>query len=329
MLKILFLPLNYGSVFQTGWEDAFREANCQLESFDFFTYYESHRQDRDLTNRQFLQKLDSFLPDLIFLQIQHTDIIFPKTIATIKQKYPYIIICNWTGDVRNYIPPVFEAIGKLSDYNLISSIGQIDMFEKILNKKVHFLQIGYDPKLYYPLPNPRSSFDYDCSFIATNNAKEGYPGVSEREQTCRILRKDFGSRFALYGNHWAPELKSKGTIDQKKVVTEVYHKSIACISVSHYNDLSHYFSDRLLMCMASGRPTVSLYFPNWESYFADRCDLLIAKNPEDIAIKVRQVKNEPDYADFIGSMGSSKVAAEHTYFSRVVELLSIVGASKS
>ena len=119
-------------------------------------------------------------------------------------------------------------------------------------------------------------------------------------------------------------MESKGSIDQK-VVAQAYHNSFCLLSVSHYNDLNHYFSDRLLMCMASGRPTVSLKFPKWQSYFTNMGDIVIANSVEDIPNKVRWLLSNPERAAMIGRAGAEKIRAEHTYLSRVNELLEMVG----
>lgn len=266
----------------------------------------------------------SFKPDLIHMQIQHTNVIDGKTISTIKKRLPNTIISNWTGDARVYIPKTYREVARYCDFNFISSTGQIDMFQKSIGRPVKYWQIGFDPKLYYPSPTKPKSFLWDACFIANYNKKENYPGRAAREQTSMILRRNFKDRFCLYGGSWPNKFGSKGSLDQKRAA-QAYHKSVCSISVSHFNDLNHYFSDRLLMCMASGRPTISLKFPKWESYFTNNCDLVMVDNVEDIPNKIIWLKNNPDIADYIGKSGAEKVHAEHTYFSRVNELLEIVG----
>jgi spore maturation protein CgeB len=218
-----------------------------------------------------------------------------------------------------------KQVGQVVDYTLISSTGQIDMFKKAIGKNnVGYWQIGYDPKLYYPDPNVRSSFEYDCVFIANVNTKENYPGRAARERVSMLLRLAFGDRFALYGHGWPKSYGSKGSLDQQQAAS-AYHRSMCSISVSHFNELNHYFSDRLLMCLASGRPTISWHFPKYESYFTNNCDLVIADSAEDIVSKVKMLKRDPDLANYIGKSGAEKVMAEHTYLSRVKELLDMVG----
>jgi spore maturation protein CgeB len=323
MTKVMFLPLNFGDVVQDGVYDAFREAGCELDVFDYMSIY-LHRKNVRSVRTMFVDKVRSFRPDLLHMQLQHTTVIDSATIQAIKKDFPKTIVSNWTGDVRNYVPPTYRKVAQQADFNFISSTGQLGMFQSTIRRPVYYWQIGYNPKLYYPAASPPQKFACDAAFIAHHNAKEKYPGASTRLEACKLLRSRFRNRFFLYGGHWPRDLRSKGSLDQRKLL-DVYHNSLCCISISHYNDLNHYFSDRLLMCMASGRPTISLKFPKWESYFTDGCDLLIADTIQDIPKKIEYLKANPDVANFIGQQGAAKVFAEHTYASRIRELLRMVG----
>jgi glycosyltransferase involved in cell wall biosynthesis len=128
----------------------------------------------------------------------------------------------------------------------------------------------------------------------------------------------------LYGGDWPGEFRSKGSINQRDIIG-IYHDSVCNLSISHYNDLDHYFSDRLLMCMAAGRPVIAYRFPKWESYFTNNCDLVIVNSIDEIAEKVRWLKENPDIADYIGAQGANKVRAEHTYYTMIKKLISMVG----
>jgi spore maturation protein CgeB len=324
MTRVMFLPLNYGDIQQDGVYDAFREAGCELEVFDYMSIY-LHRKNVKTVRNALIDKVRSKRPDLLHMQLQHTTVIDGKTIHTIKNEFPNTIISNWTGDVRNYVPPTYRRVAQYSDFNFISSTGQLSMFRaNIPNRPVYYWQIGYNPKLYYPAANPPKTFSCDAVFVAHHNTKEKYPGASTRLQVCKLLRNKLGQRFVLYGGHWPRDIKSAGSINQRDLISK-YHNSMCCISVSHYNDLNHYFSDRLLMCLASGRPVISLKFPGWESYFTDDCDILMVDDIREIPGKVEYLKKNPDVANFIGQQGAAKVFAEHTYSSRVRELLRMVG----
>src|SRR3972149_1270354 len=316
MVKVLFAPLNYGDIFQEGVYDAFRQAGCTLKVFDYFQVNGKENNTKK-TRSKFIDEALQFKPDLIHLQIQHTNIIDAQTVAAVRNNLPKTIIVNWTGDVRNYVPVTCRRIAAEADFNLISSTGQIDLFKKIIQKPIKYWQIGYNPKLYYRDTLSRAGFEFDCVFIGNHNTVEKYPGAAQRIKACQLLRRKFGNRFGLFGHGWPKDLGTRESIDQKRA-SSIYHRSLCSISISHYNDLQHYFSDRLLMCLASGRPTVSMRFPGWQSYFTNMCDLVIAESIDDIPHKVDMLKGNLQLAEFIGQSGAAKAFAEHTYYSRVV-----------
>ena len=323
-MKVIFLPLNFGSVSQKGMEDAFIDNGCDLRVFDYFQEYDNFRSDRMKTRHALIERAVEFKPDLIHMQIQHTDIIDAETVRILKAHLPNTTIVNWTGDVRNYVPETFSSIARHADLNLVSSTGQLEMFEKRIGKPIHYWQIGYDQKLYYP-GEPRTEFDYDVIFIANHNAREDYPGRREREEAVLKMKAELGSRFALFGHGWGSQFGARDSLEQK-IIGQYYHRSFCCLSVSHYNNIDNYFSDRLLMCMASGRPTVSLRYPHWENYWTNESDIVMADSIYDIPKRVRWVIEDRDRAEFIGLSGAAKVFAEHTYTSRVKELLKMVRA---
>lgn len=325
-IKVMFAPLNYGDIKQDGVYDAFTDLGCELQVYDYMNKYLYCKNPKKI-RESFISDVMMFKPHLLHLQIQHTSILDAPTIERVKKQIPDMIVTNWTGDVRNNIPHTYKRIADVCDYNFISSTGQLGMFNSGIgkDKKVRYWQIGYNPKLYYPLPNQEKvNLKYDAAFIGHTTKKESYPGANTRLEACNILRNTFGNRFVLFGNGWPRNLKSKGSVEQRSV-SRVYHQAVAPISISHYNDLEHYFSDRLLMCLASGRPTIALKFPNYESYFTHMSDIVIVDKVSEIPDAINMLKNNTELASYIGQSGAAKVLAEHSYYSRVKELLNVVG----
>jgi spore maturation protein CgeB len=283
-----------------------------------------HCKNNDSVRAALVHEAKTFEPDLIHLQIQHTTVIDGETISKIKSLLPKTIISNWTGDVRDHVPITYKNIAQASDYNFISSTGQLDMFRQVIGKDIRYWQIGYNSELYSPATEEVEN-KYDAIFIASYNDRENYPGTVERVDTCRVLKTVFGNRFALFGSGWPRHIiVPNGSLEQR-IISRFYHQSICAISVSHFNNIDHYFSDRLLMCMASGRPTISLKFPKYEDYFTHMSDLIIVDSVKDIPNAVNMLKNDSGLADFIGKSGAAKVFAEHTYYSRIKELLNMLG----
>jgi spore maturation protein CgeB len=246
-----------------------------------------------------------------------TDIITNDSLQKARQIVPSAIFTNWTGDIRKGTSAEFLQKSAFVDYSLLSSVGQIAEYAKAGCKNPKYWQIGYDPKIGFPTWNKQ--FKYDVVF--TGNAYPGnlFPDAKLRLQIAQTLKSKYGDRCGIFGSGYPGNLKTRTVAFNQ--ANAVYNDSICVLSVSNFNDVMHYFSDRLLMCVASGRPTITYRFPGVESYFTDMSDVLVAQNTNHIIELVEFCKNNPDKATNIGINGYHRVYSEHTFTSRIVELL--------
>lgn len=309
MIKVLYLPI--GS--QPGMVEAFEAVGAQLEVFDFYGLWERTRSKGTISS-EFLNKVRKLQPDLIHMQLQFTGLIDASVIAEARKICPGVVITNWTGDVRASAQSQFTGISSAVDYSLISSTGQLEMYKKSGCHNVKYWQIGYDPKVNYP--TNQESHKYDVSFLG-NNYGHTFPDGSLRTNVSDTLRSIFGTRFGVFGSGYIPA----APVVEPRRANEIYNQSICTLSVSHFNNVSHYFSDRLLHCLASGRPTISWHFPGYESYFIEGKEIFIAKSAKEIVDIVNYCKANPAIAKQVGMNGYQRVLKEHTFTSRVIELL--------
>src|SRR5690606_36944309 len=106
-----------------------------------------------------------------------------------------------------------------------------------------------------------------------------FPDAGLRTSLAQNLLSIHGDKFGLFGGGWGG---TKHKPVPQSSVNDIYAESFAVLSVSNYNSEYLYFSDRLLMCMASGRPTLCWEFPGWESYFSDMKNVVIVRSLDDI-----------------------------------------------
>ncbi len=309
MLKVLYLPIGW----QTGTIEAWLNIGVELEVYDYHGAWD-HTHNRATVSQQFLDKVKKFQPQLIHMQLQLTDLINSSILDEARRICPGVVITNWSGDVRNNAVPNFVNVAGAIDHALISSSGQLDMYRQAGCRNIKYWQIGYDPKTSYPLNY--TEFKYDVSFLG-NNYGNTFPDGGLRVSVATALKNQFGSKFGLFGSGYTPPVPQ---VDPKNA-NEIYNNSVCALSISNYNSISHYFSDRLLYCMASGRPTISWHFPGFESYFVEGQEIFIARSINDISEIVNYCKKNPDIAKQIGVNGYQKALREHTYTSRVIELL--------
>jgi hypothetical protein len=309
MIKVLYLSLGH----QPGMENAFRQVGVSLRVFDFTSI-----KNKEQVSKHFLDMVRDFQPHLIHMQLQFTGALSVQTIHQARKICPHAVITNWTGDVRDKPVQGFADLSPALDYSLISSTGQLQAYHDIGCRNILYWQTGFDVGFNFPTYN--SEFQYDVSFIA-NNYGSAFPDGKLRNSVAMLLRKEFGSRFGLFGSGFSPAAPSIEPRDGNAV----YNKSVCALSISNFNNVSHYFSDRLLYCVASGRPTISWYFPGIESYFVEGSEILVARTTKDIPELVRYCMANPEIASQIGINGHRRALREHTFTSRVIELLDMTG----
>lgn len=307
-LKVLYLPIGH----QPGTEDAFRNVGCELQVCDFWGIWE-RTKSREAVNNDFMNKVRGFQPNLIHMQLQFTGLLDSSVLAEARKACPGVVITNWSGDCRASAQNDFTRVADAVDFSLISSTGHLDMYRNAGCKNVKYWQIGYDPKTNFPLNY--DTFDYDCVFLG-NNYGSMFPDGGIRTGAVAFCQGTI-PRFKVYGTGYGAGI---GPIDIRRC-NEVYNKSICTLSISNFNSVSHYFSDRMLHCIASGRPTICWYYPGCESYFVDGSEIFYARSNKDIADIVSYCKSNLDVAKQVGINGAKRVLKEHTFTSRIIELL--------
>lgn len=315
-VKVMYLPIN-GAVIQTGMCDAFEQTGVELNVFDYYRNFMNSKNKAKI-KEDFKNTARSFQPDLIHMQLQFEDIINEEDLIAVKKELPNVIITDWTGDIRKDVPWTFSSHSKGTDISFISSVGQIPLYKNQCHGDIRYWQIGYNPKLYYPMN--KTQFRYDLTFAASKYRADEFPDAQFRTDMVAYLKEKVGN-FGLFGGRWGGGVQ----MAQQSEMNEIYNSSFAVLSVNNFNDVDMYFSDRLLMCMASGRPCISYRFAGWEQYFTDMKNIVIVHSKEEIVEKLNWLKANPGIASEIGREGAKIVQREHSYFCRALELLRIVG----
>jgi glycosyltransferase involved in cell wall biosynthesis len=316
MLKVLYLPLNTPEGTQSGMCDAWNNVGVELHIFDFYMKFLAHR-DSSSVRREFIQVVQAVQPDLVHMQLQFTGVIDYETLRQAKLSCPKTIFVNWSGDLRKNVPTEFVSLSSAIDYSLVSNVGQIELYRAAGCHNCRYWQIGYDPKICFPQELPLT---YDVTFTGNMYQFDTFPDVRLRLEAAKAIKNKYGARAGVFGNGYP---SSMGRIHGIKgaEVNNAYCASHTVLSISNFNDVSYYFSDRLLACLASGRPTICYRFPGVESYFTHNSDLIVVNSIAEIISAVDFCVKNPQLAKEIGRNGYLKVKAEHTHTSRVLELL--------
>lgn len=306
-MKVVYLPIGQ----QPGTEDAFRKF-ADLRVLDYMSCTSP--------NEKLTALVREFKPDLVHMQLQMTNKIHVETVARLKREFPQTVFTNWTGDIRSVPCKNFINMSKAVDWSLMSNVGQIELYRGNGCRNPAYWQIGYDPKIYFPKKQNR--FKYDVAFVGSNYGRT-FPDSRMRSKIAERLKERYKQKTGVFGSGYRSSLKIKGCSLQD--TNNIYNDSLCVVSISNFNDVSHYFSDRMLMCLASGRPTISYRFPGSDSYFTDRGDYLVAYSEQDVFRLVEECKENLAWANEIGRNGHLRVLSEHTFESRILELFSITG----
>ena len=312
-LRVLYLELGE----QQGMRDAFNNIGVDLQIYDYWSHWQNCK-NHSVLKTEFLKRVNDFKPQLIHTQLQFTGLL-KDALNEARTISPGVILTNWSGDVRANAVQDFIVVGRSVDYSLISSTGQLNMYKNAGLNNIRYWQIGLDPKINYA--KNATEFKYDGVFLGNNYGGQ-FPDGRMRNDAVNKCKDVFGNRFGLFGNGYGS--RSGGSIENRKA-NDVYNESICCVSISNFNNVAHYFSDRLLHCLGSGRPTISWYFPGIEDYFIEGENILIARSMQNLVDKIEWCKNNINDANRIGKNGYDVVMKNHTFTSRALELLNITG----
>lgn len=299
--------------------DAWEANGVEFKVFDFIKEFDRIKNS-NYFNQYFVQQALEYKPDFIFMQLNYINIpITINSLQLIKQSLPNVKIANWTGDIRYHSDDLTE-YSKVIDLPLISSTGQLDFYRSRGCKNVKYWQVGFDPKFNYPIW--KTNFTYDVCFTGNNYSNSIYSEAPLRVNTVNLLHKEFNNKFCLYGagfNH----INNGRTCDDRQA-NNYYNDSLCVLSISNDNSIADYFSNRLLICTASGRPTISWYFPNIENHFIPNQEILVAHSAEEVVEKVKWCQANPEEANEIGRKGYQRTFSNYTYSNRIKELLEMV-----
>jgi spore maturation protein CgeB len=101
----------------------------------------------------------------------------------------------------------------------------------------------------------------------------------------------------------------------------VWTRAKVAISVSNFNTIPRYYSDRQLIAIASGTPVVCYHVPELEKEFTDGVDCVFFHETEELVAHVIELLANPEKRARIGAAGRATALRDHTWFSRIFQVL--------
>ena len=264
-------------------------------------------------NSTVISMAESFLPDIIFCQVQQEGLISGETAKRLSE----IGFCiNWNGDVRNDVPSWMIDVGRY--FQLTSFSNMVDV-KKIKGFGINsdYLEIGIDPERFN-----KHGVTHHCENIVAffNDYGSGFFPLSQyRLDIVGSLKNTFGHQFGVYGNF----SNANGNFNDNQVrESQQYNNCKIAISCSHYN-YERYSSDRLLRAMASGAFVLSHHYDGVEEDFVVGEHLDTFKDLSELTAKCYYYLEHVEEREKIAAAGYKHVRSRFTFDNMAEEIVKL------
>ncbi len=280
---------------------------------------------KQAVNDEFYKAAATFAPDWIWLQVQNSGIIDAKTIERLKKDLPNVVVSHWMGDMRKDVSPYMSSICKATHLTLASSVGQLQSFRDAGAARAEYCPVALDWDDDVQGKSPWNDQPYDADVVFCGNYYgQDFPGGDDRLKALKALR-DVKIKFGVVGNGWGntpwvPVLGKSKRFEQY----HVYRNCKIVLSINNFNEVERYYSNRMFVALASGKPVVAHYVPRMEVDFTENEHCLWYKSIDELIEKVGRLLTDEAERERIGRNGRALAIRKHTWFQRVLDVLPVI-----
>lgn len=289
--------------------DAFYK-HATVGMFDFLIRQHKLQSARRV-NDDFARRVQSFKPDLLYMQVGDHRIIEPEMVRALKIRLPNMIITQWCGDVREWPFAGVAEMGAECDCNFLANKTLIPVYEKMTGKPWRFWQhCTFSRK---PQPD-RKKWPHDVVLVA--NRSRGLNNSPLRQRLVDELSRRFGDLFAVYGSVWSPRM-SPGPLDWRDQLDCMASAEVV-VTCANHTCYDGYCSDRFFHALASGSCVIAKRFPGIDDLVRMDCDLLVWDSVPECVELVAAALGDSDIRN-IGECGRETAVRRHAAEFRVLE----------
>lgn len=274
---------------------------------------------KDVLNQTIIDDVSNNKYDVVFLQIQHKDII---TEAAAKAISKNSLGFNWTGDVRTNIDWYIE-LGK-HWVTLFTNMTDVEKMRS-LGLRADYLQIGYDHTYYTPTEKPCHN---NIVFCANYYPHLDFPLTGLRKKMVESLKYEFGDKFNLYGGNWKPHFNAEYDYVNNEDEAEIYRTCAIAINCSHF-DYSRYSSDRMFREMASGAFVLSHAFKDYHLDYENNKHFVVWQDIPDLISKCHYYLENKNDRELIAKQGCELITNTASWDCRMKEFVEIIKKYKN
>jgi hypothetical protein len=273
-------------------------------------------------------------PTLVWMQMQAASSLDREAIALLRRECdPSCVIMQWDGDLH-FFPGHpqrrwFSDLGQLLDASLTCETHYQELYATELGvKHPGFLEVGVDEKVYKPYPDVAAS--PHVVFLGSF-----YPqfadGYAVRGAVVEMLAQKYGpQRFAVRGTGWG--LNGCAHVPASPLEESFVYASVAAaLSISIYNYVTRYTSDRLFRMLASGAVSLVERFPDCEGLgLVDGENCFLWSTWAELSARIDELLIDPNAPRWREMRTAAvELSKYHTWDARMEELLALVDAIRS
>lgn len=292
--------------------------------FDTYRCFDYQRimfeYDKNHMRRILLMEAKEFKPDLIFCQIQNSEILDLDTFNRLNE---IAFTVNYNFDIRS--KEQSQWMYDLAPYIGLSCLSNQNDVNEVIGRGYHnamCLHSSTDIELYKPATGYVEK--EGIVFIGNNfhNTMLPFPKSEQRIQMVQSLKPEFGNYFEVYGMGWF------GPMATQKEEIEIYQHAFAAINQTNY-DAPNYTSDRLWRILATGCFCLTEYFEGIESLFTNHEELVWWRTIDELKSLLHHYMANGKRAQQIGMNGYAAMRSRHTWKNRIEEMMAFINKQES
>lgn len=255
-------------------------------------------------------------PDLIFMQIQNSEAFSTWNFKELNDIAPVI---NFTFDVRENILWYKEVASEVALTVFACDRDAKDCRDSGIKNVMHS-HSSCDMDIYKPIAERIECPEIIFLGGELSKSNVNFPKSQQRIEMVALMKKEFGSRFGVYGNGWEG---SKIVYEQEEVL--LYNSCKIAITQNHF-DLAGYASDRQWRAISCGALTICQYYhdliedipqsPSWTTF-------------DDLVVGCEYFLNHSEQRKQFSLMNKHWVRTHHTWENRFKQIIQTLNANKN
>ena len=282
-------------------------------------------------NELLTKKIDYEKPEIILFY--NVKLIYKKTILQIKNKYPNIILCQYSNDNpfikkyrmwKNYVETI-----KYFNFTFAARDSDFPYYKKYGAKKIYLLKSSYDPDYDYPVQYHKIPKKYKSDVVFVGH----YENDGRLDYIKELCSKNF--TFNLYGGGWSKILRKEKLLKKvnnglpvKPAIGKNYRYAIcgSKIALCFFSKTNQdYYTRRNFQIPAMRKLLLCQYNDKISKIFTENKEIVFFRDKFDMCKKINYLLNNPSFIKRIENNSYKKLLKDkHSIIDRMKYLLSVV-----